>query len=425
MVGLSRCPSGLSVAPAVWSLPAASSSAPVLGSDQTAARQPGCLCPLIRGTFKAIEFIAAKLQLVADYADNPDSKAQALKALAGLDRLCAHPRLSIQQLRSLDGEMIERWMIHSLTPNGETAIRQKLVARFKTSRLRATDKAVARRVLKRGKIADLEEYYQVKEFVSCVDNIEVVGEENYGILDSLLETFDAPDEDLAEAEPAAPKADAPRRRRPPPPFDFILGPDEKLCAPETTFEVRAAFLRLKFALVAERLTFPEDQSVLENQLVSGLKRALGPQNSEGHRTAAFEHVEHEAEFFTAGSVNGAQHRTIEAELERQFGFRRLGASAQSRLARMLATEEAGGWSNRLIIERFIYNYPHQTLFSRDDIKRAAAILKKPSPVAQPVTLTPRPKTPPDLSLLCVGAVFKTKHDPRPLRIVTFDDLEVF
>ena len=31
--------------------PAATSSAPVRESDQTATRQPGCLCPLIRGTF--------------------------------------------------------------------------------------------------------------------------------------------------------------------------------------------------------------------------------------------------------------------------------------------------------------------------------------------------------------------------------------
>lgn len=375
---------------------------------------------------EAIEFIAAKLQLVADYADSPESKAHALKALAGLERLCAHPRLSLQQLRSLDGEMIERWMFNSLTPNGETEIRQKLVARFKTSRLRATDKAVARRVLKRGEIADLEVYYQVKEFVSCVDNIEVVGEENYGILDSLLETFDAPDEDdLAATDPSATVPPTSSRRRAPPPFDLILEPDEKRCAPEMPFEVREAFLRMKLRLVAESLARPEDRFDLETFIPHSLTLALGPQPSKDHRTAAFEHVEHEAEAFTTGSVSGAQQRAIEAKLELQFGFRRLGPSAQSRLARMLATEDAGGWSNHLIIERFIYNYPHQTLFSRDEIKRAAAILKKPSPGAKPLTLTPRPKIPPDMSLLCVGAVFKVKHDARLHRVISFDEYEVF
>ncbi len=39
-----------SVSTAVWSLPAASSSAPVLGRDQTVTRQHGCLRPLNRGT---------------------------------------------------------------------------------------------------------------------------------------------------------------------------------------------------------------------------------------------------------------------------------------------------------------------------------------------------------------------------------------
>lgn len=375
---------------------------------------------------EAIEFIAAKLQLVANYADSPESKASALKALAGLDRLCAHPRLSLQQLRSLDGEMIERWMLHSLITNGETEIRQKLVARFKTSRLRAADKAVARRVLKRGEIADLEEYYQVKEFVSCVDNIEVVGEENYGILDSLLETFDAPDDDdLTTTDSAGAVPPTSSRRRAPPPFDFTLEPDEKLCSPETTFEVREAFLRQKLRLVAECITLPEDRAGLATFFPHSLTLALGPQKSDDHRIAAFEHVEHETESFTAGDVNGAQHRAIEAELERQFGFRRLGPSAQSRLAQLLATEDAGGWSNRLIIERFIYNYPHQTLFSRDEIKRAAAILKKPPPGATPPTLTPRPKIPPDMSLLCIGAVFKVKHDARLHRVISFDEYEVF
>ena len=37
------------VSAAVWSLPAASFMAPVLGSDQTAPRHRDCLCPLIRG----------------------------------------------------------------------------------------------------------------------------------------------------------------------------------------------------------------------------------------------------------------------------------------------------------------------------------------------------------------------------------------
>ncbi|MGH8017615.1 MAG: hypothetical protein ACREIA_04890, partial [Opitutaceae bacterium] len=58
-----------------------------------------------------------------------------------------------------------------------------------------------RRVLERGRIKDLEEYYQIKEFVSCVDNIEVAGEDDYAILDSLLESYDGPDETETAAAP--------------------------------------------------------------------------------------------------------------------------------------------------------------------------------------------------------------------------------
>ena len=54
---------------AVWSHPAASSSAPVLGSDQTATRQPGCLYPLIRFTFNNLTghvvFFSPRLAMVA------------------------------------------------------------------------------------------------------------------------------------------------------------------------------------------------------------------------------------------------------------------------------------------------------------------------------------------------------------------------
>src|SRR5262249_29695034 len=137
----------------------------------------------------AIEFILAKTELLAEHALAPEHRMVLQKYLQTYDEMWQHPRLSLQQLRDLDGEMLERVLNHSTSPGAEKEIRQKLFARFKTSRLRKSDQAAAKRVLKRGHIADLEEYHQVKEFVSCVDNIEVVGEENYGILDSLLESY--------------------------------------------------------------------------------------------------------------------------------------------------------------------------------------------------------------------------------------------
>jgi hypothetical protein len=126
-------------------------------------------------------------------------------------------------------------------------------------------------------------------------------------------------------------------------------------------------------------------------------------------------------------VSGTTHRAIEVELEKQFGFRRLGPTAQERLRRMLATNDALDRTNRLFVERFIYAYPHQTLFSRDEIQRARALLKQPSPSQPPPvpTWTPRPRTAPDMSQLCVGAVFELKDARRPHKVIAFDELEVF
>src|SRR5688500_2098902 len=152
---------------------------------------------------EAIEFIVAKTELLAAHASDPQQREFMQKWLRSYDQMWSHPRLSMQQLRSLDGELLERFLKGSTWPGTEATIRLKLFARFKTSRLRKSDKAVAKRVLKRGHIVDLEEYYQVKEFVSCVDNLEVIGEENYGILDSLLENYDGPGEEMAEQEPLA------------------------------------------------------------------------------------------------------------------------------------------------------------------------------------------------------------------------------
>lgn len=221
---------------------------------------------------EAIEFIFAKVDLLAKHVTRPEEREGVLQIKKLMDGLLGHPRLSLQQLRSLDGEMLERWLEYSTSSADEAEIRRQLVARFKTSRIRASDKTVVRRVLKRGAIADLE-----------------------------------------------------------------------------------------------------------------------------------------------------------LELEKQFGFRRLGPSPQARLARLLATNDALDMTNRLVIERFISNFPHQTLFTKQEIARARGLLKQPSPSnpPKPMTMTPRPKQPPDMSLLVVGAVFELQRDKRPHRVIAFDDIEVF
>ena len=51
----------------------------------------------------AIEFIVAKTELLAE------EREQLKKWLNGYDEMWQHPRLSLQQLRSIDGEMLERF----------------------------------------------------------------------------------------------------------------------------------------------------------------------------------------------------------------------------------------------------------------------------------------------------------------------------
>lgn len=376
----------------------------------------------------AIEFIVAKTELLAEHTPDPQQREFLQKWLKNYDQMWSHPRLSMQQLRSLDGEMLEGFLEHSTSPGAETEVRRKLFARFKTSRLRKSDASAAKRALKCGRIADLEEWYQVKEFVSCVDNIDVIGEENYGILDSLLENYDGPSEEIPEPEPLATEAGTskPSRRRPPPPFDFTLVDDEKLCPPETPLDTRVAFVRARIALVVQRITDREQRESLRSSLLMTLDGQLGQAQTQLARAAAAEWSEHEADCFAGYQVNGAAHREFEADLEKEFGFRRLGPSAQERLRRMLRTNDALGRENRLVIERFIYAYPHQTLFTREEIKRAEVLLKQPSPSQPPPkpTMTPRPKMPPDLSQLCVGAVFNIQHCDKPCRVLAFDELEV-
>ena len=128
---------------------------------------------------------------------------------------------------------------------------------------------------------------------------------------------------------------------------------------------------------------PETRESLRITEKYALERVDKPNTSPDQQNAQSEWSEHEAEYFGGYEPSGAIQRAIEIELEKEFGFRRLGPSAQERLRRMLRTNDGLDRANRLFIERFIYAYPHQTLFSREEIKRAKVLLKQPSPSQPP------------------------------------------
>lgn len=376
----------------------------------------------------ALELLAAKLEVMAELADREEVLAPVRVFQQVLDGCCHNPRLSMAQLRCFDREGPELVMKWNMTPASRATIRARLVARFGVSRISSPDRAVIQRVLKRGEVADIEEYYQLQDVVAMGPESAGISEEKFSRIDSMVEAFDGPEESLVEPEPIPEPAGGKKSRRiPPPPFDLTLEPDEKLCPPETPIERRVEFIRAKYSKILACPMGPRWRESLESQLKSGMEFFHGPMTKPEKRAERLEWCEHEAEYFGGYEVNGAQHRAIERELEKEFGFRRLGPTAQVRLARLLAAGEPGTYGNRIFIERFIAAYPHQNLFSSSELKRATGLLKE-RPSKAVVVLPPppsRPQTAGALHLLCPGAVFRVPFDERPVRVLSHDEVEVF
>src|SRR5436190_22831664 len=120
----------------------------------------------------------------------------------------------------------------------------------------------------------------------------------------------------------------------------MLVDDERLCPPDTPLETRTAFVRTKIALVVQHVADTEQREMLRSSMVMTLDSQLGQAQTAEAGAAAAAWSAHEADYFAGHRVNGAAHREIESELEKQFGFRRLGPSAQERLRRMLQTNDA-------------------------------------------------------------------------------------
>jgi len=376
----------------------------------------------------AIEFLDAKCSHLAELVENESDRQQVKTFSTALDALCRDPGISMSALRSLDRDGLEA-MLDSLAAGTIVAeVRRRLTEKFGVSRLSPSDRSVVRQVLKRGEVATSDEYYQLKELIETGPAGTGLSEALFEELEMMVESFVDPGDDESESD-RTPKIVPGRksRRIAPPPFDLTLVDDERLCPPETTDETKVAFIQAKFAKVMACPMPPEYRAVLERQLHWGLEFCRGALSALERPGERHEHCEHEAEYFVGYEVTGVQHRAIERDLEESFGFRRLALTAQGRLARMLATNEAGTRANRNIIERFLKKYPHQTLFTRADLKRAQALLKQPLPgmTAGPPPSPPRPPTASRLPLLRPGAVFRVPFSERLVRLLAADAIEVF
>lgn len=376
---------------------------------------------------EAIEFIEVKAALLVQHMIVPEERLLVERYIEGFERMWAGPKLSLRILRMIDVGVLEKNLCAGTSPPAETEIRRILYWRFKRTSLREPTAGPAKRVLRRGYVFDANAYFQVREFLDDPRCVAEMADGDVAKLRALL----AGHPESATPSPATSSTNAnppPKRRKPPPPFDYLLEEDEELCPPDTPFDVREAFLREKFRLVRERTCYPADRDSLQQTEYWALHGNRAAQASTApERAHQLEWSEHEADSFPGYGVSATQHREIELELKGQFGFRRLGPSAQARIARALATNDALDQLNRLVIRRFLEHWPHQTLFSKSDIKRLKVLLTQPSPSHPPTAhevATP-PVVPPDLSSLEVGAVFEVTSDERPVRLIAFDAVEVF
>jgi hypothetical protein len=391
---------------------------------------------------RAVEFLRFKLKLIAENTPSVEAERNAEQTIELFEEFVAYQDLTLAQLRDLDRALAEMPLKHAILGADQADLRRELVERFGVSRLGVSDKATVRKVLKRGRIDDLEEYHQVKEFVSCVDNVEVVGEEAYEALDGLLESYDGPGEaaddgdggDEAERErgkrePSPRRATTVHRATAPyPDCDYTLVEDERLFPPDASIETLTAFLETKFDLVAAHVGVPKFRARLLATKQGVLTSLTSP--AQHDKRAACVHAEHEAEFFSWRVVGSKAHRAVEDELERHFGFRRIGPSAQARFARMLARNEREDGTDSMIVERFLHSFPRQTLFDKAAVKRVREIAKRPSAAeleraARHVHQRPNPRAEhsADRSTLRVGAVYvsKDRNEAAESRVIAFDD----
>ncbi len=375
----------------------------------------------------AVEFIRAKMALMSENSYQEEMEKTIDTIRRQFERRFDLAGYNLTELRRWDVEMLEGLFKGAVLDTDWGDIHKQLINKFGVSRLGPTGRKVTQQVLKRGRILDLDEYYHVKEFVSNVDNIDKIGEANYSALDQILSAF-APPTSAGEEEPPVTeiRAFSPAgRKRETGPDPIRLEPDEKLCPAHFTLEQRKEFLLARYEETLKHLDHDLDRQQLGYVVTSGLPFIDSPYVRDDAREAQCAFVEHELEYTTTLFLSYAQFTSIEDELERRFGFRRLGPSAQRLAAQLIAEERAPTHHERIIVERFLKQHPRQQIFSSEQKRRIKLALLRPNsdPLPSP---PPRPKykQPNDLSVLRIGAVFRNGLAQGPCRVMAFDDMEV-
>jgi hypothetical protein len=255
---------------------------------------------------EAVEFLRAKFELIAENAYTEEREAAVRDFARLMESSFTDPRNQMESLlsldRSLEAMLLKAYVLGVDIPD----LRAQLTKRFGTSRLSVTGRTVARRVLKRGEIKDTEEYHGVREFLACVDNIKVVGDENYAILDSIADAFQPPDDDSSLRALRLKRGGGvqPSIRKSFPPFDLVIEANEKLPPAGTTLANLEAFLLAKAALLAACFADDDAKKMLKITVTSGIAFALGSGTAEANRDQGMERVEHDLQACTALKISG-------------------------------------------------------------------------------------------------------------------------
>lgn len=327
-----------------------------------------------------IALLRRKAELVAENTYSQQSEDFVRKLFTRfVDHAARFPRMPESALRDMDREL-ERIMTHHVLKADHPEVRNPLVREFGTSRLTVSTKAIMKRVLQRGSIETEEEYYQIQEIVTCVDNIDRIGEETYAKLDRMAGAFQPRDEGRPRPRKAARPEPAGDDQTPRWPMVPPEG-DEHLCPAGTSLAVLEEFVRAKLALLRQQHTDPEAAANLTSMIEGGIGFALGPTTSPEQKDFTLRYRDHELEAFSGLEVTMEKLRLVEETLQTRFGFRRLLPSPRRLGLQAIETGEPGNQWTRLIIERALANYTAPPIFSPAETKALRKLLKPGPPAA--------------------------------------------
>lgn len=321
-----------------------------------------------------IALLRRKVELVAENTYSEEMELFIGKAFGKMVDLAARfPRMPDSALRDIDREL-ENLMTDSVLREDHAEVRDPLIKEFGISRLTVSPKTIVKRVLKRGSIQSEEEYYQIQEVVTCVDNIDRLGEEIYWKLERIAGAF-RPKDDSPPRVRISTKAE--ERASDEIPRWPVVPPegDDYICPPDTPLETLERFMRAKLSLLLRYFADPDDAANFASGIESGIKLVYGPSTASADRDFMMRYRDHELESFSGMEVTTEQLRVIELELQAQFGFRRLLPSPRRLGLTAIEKGKVEGQWVRLIIERAMTDFTAPPVFSTVETKKLRKLLK--------------------------------------------------